>query len=422
MKASLRIVSISLLLAFAFVINANGQDSSFTKVGNGIRISLLTCGPGLDLYSGFGHSGIRVMDSNRRKDIVYNYGSFDFRDPDFYSKFTRGKLLYYVSKEVFFDSVKLRNGDYRRYDFLRTYELEKRSVYEQVLDLTDDQESRVVSYLDSNAQEKNKYYKYDFLHDNCSTRQLMLFQQILGEQFKIGTAQESGTKTFRDFTNHYLRNNHWTRTGINLLLSTPVDKKMSNEQAMFLPDYLKKGFRDATLNGKPIVSQTIEILPGKLDFSPKPNTARMTLWLFGFIALFIWLKARDKMIYFDTFFFLIIGLLGSFMLFMWFGTDHQACSWNRNLFWALPTHFIFAFLIPRKHKWIQPYARIAFYILLISLAWNIWAAQSYIIEITPIVILLIWRLNHYRRDPEKNKMYANVRSMFSQFQQTKGTR
>ncbi len=388
-----------LLLVLSLSLSVKAQDS--LSEHNGKRISILTCGPGLDLYSGFGHSGIRVIDSFKGQDIVFNYGTFDFGDPNFYSKFTRGKLLYYVNAERF-------------REFLYVYQVEQRSVYEQVLNLSPVEEEQILRFLDSNSQEEHKYYKYDFLYDNCSTRQLDLFKQILGDRFKIGEAIKPKSKTFRDFTNHYLRNNHWTRVGINLLLSTPVDKKMTNEQAMFLPDYLMEGFRDATLDGKPIVEQTIEILPEKLDFSPRPNTARMTLWLFGFLAFLIWLRARDKVIYFDTFFFLIVGILGCFMLFMWFGTDHQSCSWNRNLFWALPTHTVFAFLIPRKHQWIQPYARIAFYVLLIALAWNLWAAQTYILEITPIVLLLLWRLNYYRRDPEKNKLYANFRTIFSQ--------
>ena len=253
-------------------------------------------------------------------------------------------------------------------------------------------------------------------------RQLDLFQEVLGPGFKVGKAIEPKSKTFRDFTNHYLRNNHWTRLGINLLLSTPVDKPMSNEEAMFLPDYLMEGFRDATYNGKPIVAQTVEILPEKLDFHEEPNTPRLILWLIGLVAFLIWLKSKNKMIYFDISFFFILGVLGCFMAFMWLGTDHQSCSWNRNLFWALPTHAAFAFAISRKSKWIQQYAQIAFYILLIALAWNLWAAQKYIIEITPIVLLSIWRLNHYRRDPEKNKLYGNLRNIFSQFQQAKQRR
>ena len=404
-----KLFSYCLFFLFAFTQTAWAQNSISFSADNGIRVSMLTCGPGLDLYSGFGHSGIRVIDSTKRTDEVYNYGTFDFNDPNFYSKFTRGKLLYYLNVESF-------------RQFIYTYQIEKRSVYEQVLNLTPSEENEILNRLNINALEENKYYKYDFLYDNCATRQLEIFKTAFSKSFAVGKAIEPGTQTFRDFTNHYLRNNHWTRVGINLLLSTPVDKKMSNEQAMFLPDYLMKGFRDATLNGKPIVAQTIEILPETIDFSPLPNTPRMVLWLFGLVGFLIWLKARSKMVYFDTFLFLIAGLLGCVMLFMWFGTDHQSCSWNRNLFWALPTHLIFAFLIPRKHKWIQPYARISFYVLLLALVWNLWAPQTFIVEITPIIILLLWRLYHYRRNPEKNQFYGNIRNLFSQFQQTQRKR
>ena len=138
------------------------------------------------------------------------------------------------------------------------------------------------------------------------------------------------------------------------------------------------------------------------------------MWLLLFLAFLLWLKKTSAMLYFDTLLFLIIGLLGAVMLFMWFGTDHQACGWNRNLFWALPSHILFAFFMPMRHKFVQPYARIAFYILLISLVFNLWAAQQFITELTPIILLLIWRLNHYKRDPEKTNFYANFRTIFSQ--------
>lgn len=373
----------------------------FAQDSSGIRISLITCGPGLDLYSGFGHSAIRVIDSTIPKDVVYNYGTFNFGDPDFYSKFTRGKLLYYLNRESF-------------REFLYTYQVETRAVYEQVFELNYAQKINIIRFLDSNAQENAKYYKYDFLYDNCSTRILAIFKHIFPAEFKPGTAIVDKKKSFRDFTNYYLRNNHWTRFGINLLLGSPVDKKMTNEQAMFLPDYLMEGFREASLNDRSLVSQTIEILPERLDFTAVPNQARMTMWLIALVVLLLWLRRSDWMIYFDTFFFLLIGLLGSIMLFMWFGTDHQACGYNMNLLWALPTHLFFAFLLPRHHRWVRPYARMAFYVLLVALVLNLWSAQQFVAELTPIILLLLWRLHHYKRSPEKSKFYANFRTMFSQ--------
>jgi len=91
---------VSLLLLSSFCVVA--QDSSH------IRISLLTCTPGEELYSTFGHSGIRLYDSSRaindHPDIVFNYGTFDFDDPNFYIKFIRGKLLYFVSTFIYADN------------------------------------------------------------------------------------------------------------------------------------------------------------------------------------------------------------------------------------------------------------------------------------------------------------------------------
>ena len=64
------------ILNFSFLIfhSATAQDSSR------LRISLLTCTPGEELYSTFGHSAFRVVDSTSLTDIVYNYGTFNFDD------------------------------------------------------------------------------------------------------------------------------------------------------------------------------------------------------------------------------------------------------------------------------------------------------------------------------------------------------
>src|SRR5215218_1527696 len=96
---------------------------SFAQDSCHLRISLLTCSPGEELYSTFGHSALRVTDSVTSQDIVYNYGTFNFDEPGFYTKFVRGKLLYYLSTEEFSS-------------FKRQYEYERRSMIEQELDLS----------------------------------------------------------------------------------------------------------------------------------------------------------------------------------------------------------------------------------------------------------------------------------------------
>src|SRR5688500_1732759 len=116
------------------------------------RITLLTCGPGEELYSLFGHSALRVTDATGL-DIIFNYGTFDFDDPQFYVKFVKGKLLYFVSTERFSD-------------FRRSYQYENRSIIEQDLHLTCEERQRLFDALRINAREENKYYAYEFLFDN----------------------------------------------------------------------------------------------------------------------------------------------------------------------------------------------------------------------------------------------------------------
>jgi hypothetical protein len=124
--------------------------TSTTIFASPLKISLITCGTGEELYASFGHSGIRIIDSANHIDDIYNYGMFNFSDPNFYMKFTRGTLLYYCAKEP-------------SEQFMYAYQMDKREVKEQVLNLTDTQATALKKVLDFNNLDENKYYKYDFL-------------------------------------------------------------------------------------------------------------------------------------------------------------------------------------------------------------------------------------------------------------------
>jgi hypothetical protein len=112
-------------LLFIFHFSSLAQDNC------GIRISLLTCTPGTELYSTFGHSALRVVDSNNNTDLVFNYGTFDYFDPNFYTKFVKGKLLYFVS----IDSLP---------SFMEEYEYYKRGITEQAINLSCEEKQRMV--------------------------------------------------------------------------------------------------------------------------------------------------------------------------------------------------------------------------------------------------------------------------------------
>lgn len=383
-KTSFSFAGLAILLFFGFCLLAlnplMAQDTAR------LRISMLTCGTGQDLYSIYGHSALRIIDSVRGTDKVYNYGTFNFGDPDFYMKFTRGKLPYYLNDDDFSD-------------FLSLYEYEKRSMYEQILNLNPKDALAVQDFVLNNLKPENKYYRYDFLYDNCSTRIRDIFTKLFGKRFSYGEACESDSMSFRTILDHYERNLHWERVGINLLMSNEVDKKMTNEQSMFLPDYLMKGFAGAVLDGKPLVRETLKLLPEPSFVADIPNQPKMWFWGISLLLIFLsFLPAMHKpLMYVDVLLFLVLGLLGCLMLFMWFGTEHQVCTWNRNLLWAFPLHLVFAFLIPRQSEMASAYARYASWLIVLSLFYNLFAIQKFSAEFIPIIILIMFRLNHYAK-------------------------
>ncbi len=350
-----------------------------------LQVSLLTCGSGEDLYSCYGHSALRISDTCRGSDWVYNYGTFNFGDPDFYWKFTRGKLAYYLNVESF-------TG------FMQNYAQEGRRVQEQVLDLTAADALAIQSFLQNNAKEENKYYRYDFLFDNCSTRLRDLFPRQFKQRFHFGHAMSNDSCSFREVLDFYERRIPATRLGINLLMSHRVDERMNNEQSMFLPDFLMGGMSDATLDGHFIVKQTRELLPDVQIMSSPTNWASYSAWLLLLSIVFLSLAKpgiRKYLLYFDVFFFMILGLLGCFMLFMWLGTEHEVCRYNRNLLWAFPLHLVFAFLLARDSPKVQPYARYASSLIVLSFFYSFFAEQNFPSEITPMLWLILFRLSKY---------------------------
>lgn len=372
----------SFLLLFLSVFSFAQEDTMRVPADTThMRISILTCGVGDELYSSFGHTGIRIIDSLHKTDEVYNYGTFDFSDPDFYSKFTLGKLLYYLDKSSY-------------NDFLYVYVVEKRNVREQVLNFTADQKIAARAYLENNLRPEYRAYKYDFLFDNCATRVRDIFPKVLGPEFYFGDVLHGKKISYRSILNQYLSDKHWERFGINLLLGSKVDSIMTNEGTMFLPDFIHKGLVHAKYRGNHIVSEDNLILDHKHVF--KSSFSGPPLWtMIGLLVLtalsflvrsFHYLKAVLRFLLL-----FITGLLGIFMLFMWIGTDHQSCSDNYNVLWAIPFNIIIAFIAHKKRYWLRIYALAAISLLIVALIVHIIGLQQLpLIELSPLMLCLLY--------------------------------
>ena len=316
-----------------------------------IRIGLLTCSPGTELYSTFGHSALRITDSTNGTDIVYNYGVFDFYDPQFYTKFVRGKLLYFLDREAF--------GD-----FLRSYEYEDRTVSEQVLQIDCAAKAEIQRFLDENLRPENRSYKYDFLFDNCTTRLRDLILRHAGPKIATAPILQGRDRTFRDHIHHYLDRNrmHWSKLGIDILLGSPLDRPMTDLESMFLPDYLETGIDSTTSGPKPLVSSK-DLHYRQQSTLATGSTIPPTTLAFGAVAaLMAWAAvskgrrmAGSMLALGDFLLFFLSGAVGLLLVFMWTGTDHQVCRNNLNLLWAIPTHLAAAFLIRKPGRWTSAY-------------------------------------------------------------------
>lgn len=374
-----RVAGVQLFLifncSFLIVNPARAQDSSR------LRISLLTCTPGEELYSTFGHSAYRVIDSNSVTDIVYNYGTFNFDDDGFYAKFVRGKLLYYVSTEYF-------------RDFKYAYQSTNRGITEQVLNLSADEKNSIRHFLNENIREENKYYKYDFFFDNCTTRLRDILKKYHDSSFTFNPVMPAGT-TFRDAIYEYLdRNNkQWSKLGIDILLGQPCDGVMTAAQMQFLPDNLMKSLDSA--NHPLILShQNLYSIPEAKN-KPSPFTP---LVVFSLVSVFIILLGFIKNKYtgaflqgFDGLFFFLTGALGVILIFMWAGTDHSMTKNNFNLIWAWPTHTLLAFFVNSKKQWVQKYFRFTAVALMAVLISWLFLPQQMNNGLIPVILLLIYR-------------------------------
>lgn len=309
-------------------------------------ISLITVDPGEFVYSTFGHSALRVRDPENRLDRVYNYGTFNFEQPNFLLKFCQGRLLYFLDIE-----------SYRNFEYGNLYD--NRPMREQILRLTPEQRQRLSDLLEENAREENRYYKYEFFYDNCATRIRDIVKETFFHQITFdSTGLPIGT-TMRQLLHQYLTDKPWTQFGIDLLIGTPADHVARTEDYMFLPDYMHDLFGTARIDDTTLLVQSERQIPNR-PLLPRPayqpgffENPLMAMCLVALIGLLSMANPRTEYV-FDIIFWFVLGAAGLLMTLFWVATDHSATKNNLNLLWALPTHLLF-FWRRTRTEWIENY-------------------------------------------------------------------
>lgn len=367
-------------LAVFFLVGKNAF-AQIPQLTDNSHVSMLTCGPGNQLVDSFGHTAFRVQDTVLGIDVVYNYGTYDFNRPNFYLNFVKGKMVYSLSR--------------RSFDrFLFTYELEKRWVKEQILDLTLAEKNQLLVFFENNFLPENRDYLYDPLLNNCSSITGDILKQQFGDNLVFDGSYLEKQYTFRELVRQNLNLNSWSSFGIDLAFGSPVDRKATVQEHMFLPYYAMQQLRNTTKDGNPLVQRERTVL----DY----NEHKMTGFfpsspLFWFILLFIFTciityldykhGVRSRWLDFSLFF--VTGLIGTFLLLLWLATDHTSTPKNFNVLWAFPLNIVVAFVFQKQTPtWLTKYLWTALALIgILILVW-LFKIQSF----SPILILLLLTL------------------------------
>ena len=374
------------ILVLFFNSEVNAQQLSLSEEA---EISIITIGPGPYLYDKFGHSAFRISDPTNQLDAVYNYGSYDFNTPNFYTKFARGKLLYQLVVNPY-------------EPFLNHYKNQNRWVKEQLLNLNRSEKLALFSFLRNNAKPENRDYLYDFLYDNCATKIRDVLKEVVGENLAYNSDFVSEAYSFRELIQKNVQANSWGSLGMDVAIGAVTDRQASAWEYQFLPNYVYEAAATATIDRKgqilPLVTQTNVLYEHSPEVEVK-NFFRSPLFVFGILGLMILFmtyrdfKANKRSRYLDALLFCITGLIGLFLALLWWGTDHSTTVNNYNLLWAFPFSLLVSFGVARSKPkaWVRRY--VVFLLLMFVLLIIHWISgvQSFAIGFIPLFLALVVR-------------------------------
>ena len=321
------------------------------------RFSLLSCSPGDEAYSLFGHTALRYCDEARQVDVVYNYGYFSFDAPNFAWRFILGQTDYLVA------SVPYRI-------FIQEYVERGSSVVEQVLGLNPLQVERLRRALEVNCLPANRVYRYNYFYKNCTTMARDMFVNALGDGYSLIYGNEPRQMTLRQALASYTHTHPWYSFGIDLLMGSDVDKATTREELQFAPLNLMDDLATADIvdtggNVIPAVNATAVLVhenkPVPARNNLTPFNVALLLLLLTFVVMLCELRSKRSFWGLDVMLMLLQGLSGALLLFMGLCSEHPAVDANYTILILNPLALLLLpFMLYRilKHRslavaWVQ---------------------------------------------------------------------
>ena len=368
----------TLILSFLLTITALAQQPAEREddIYSNLEVSLLTCSPGDELYSAFGHTAIRV------NDMVFNYGMFNFNTEGFYIKFVSGQTDYELGVEMI-------------QGFERQYERRNRSVIEQKLNLTNEEKAALFNALIENTRPENKTYRYNFVFDNCATRPRVKIEECLKGAIKYDVKEEN--ESYRKLIEKYVGEDSWIKFGIDILIGAEADKTASFFDRLFLPDELMNAFATARRdNGERLVTETEEIVSQDKDEDDDEDNG-VTPLAVAVIAMTIISIASllfpRKLKALDFILFLVTGLLGVVITYLCFFSLHPLVGENYNLLWLNPLHLIIplTIFIKKARKILMGVYLLTALAAVVAISGYIYLPQEFNIAFLPFMAIIVVR-------------------------------
>ena len=302
--------------------------SGWGNVSDSVRVSLLTCAPGSEIYSLFGHTALRYENPAKGEDWVFNYGLFSFDTPNFVYRFVKGVTDYQLGVISY------------RY-FEGEYAMRGSSVYQQELNLTDKEKENVIRLLRENYLPANRVYRYNYFYDNCTTRARDKVEQ--GIEGKVVYPESEKICSFRDIVREYTAGHEWSAFGIDLCLGSEADEPIDERKQMFSPFYMLEYARGAMIHRADTIVPFVKEEKLLLDFLskdedvfekdedvflPSPWACALIWWVLTFVVTALGIKNGKVYWLWDVLLFGAQGLAGCIIAFLFFFSIHPTVGSN----------------------------------------------------------------------------------------------
>lgn len=325
------------------------SETSATQKGDSaqksLTASLLTCAPGDESYELYGHTALRLRSDNGEMDVVYNYGYFNFKRPNFVWHFILGETDY---------SLRAMTWEH----FYTLYTDEGRWIDEQTLSLTPEETGRLATALEINRWEASQHdwtYRYNYFTDNCTTRAIDQIRTALKGTLHLPKVVAT---TYRQSLHQYTAGHPWSQLGNDMLLGATADDSIDAAQQLFLPiearDLLAETLiEDQNGTQRPLVKDTkrIATFPEKPTDTSLPPVFWALLLLTTTIGITIYEGLKKKTLWgYDVFFITMQGLAGCLIAFMLSFSSHPSVDSNLLISWINPLPLIFLWTIVKRFR------------------------------------------------------------------------